>query len=408
MKRILFIISYLTGGGAEHVARKNIECFYNHKEFEIAVLTADKQYIFDKKITKYLLNDFRNSNIKKLMNTIGIRKNYILTKKYLEDFKPDIIHIHDYVAFTPSMIKALNHYKLKNACKIILTHHTYNFICTNDSLYNYRTNTTCTECIGKFDTSILKKCCTGSFITSIGKYIQKNFFKKYFTNLIDLHISPSHFLKDKLLQANNKLNIYVVSNPCIEIVKDVNLEDKKNQIVFFGRVNKEKNITTFTKFFMESKCDMELIIIGDGNSSNELCQLINNNKNNNVCFINKFLDNDSLHKIIKNAKYLILPSVWYENSPVSIIEGINESLIPIVNNLGGMKEIINTFSVGHLIDMNKKNRVLELLSSLSKSYEKDKKHLVIAHKFLENFTKEHYYETMYNIYNDITSTSNLS
>lgn len=404
MIKILFIISYLSGGGAEHVARKNIECLSNDNNYEITILTSDRVWKPISNIKIYLAEDFRKkSGLGKVISTFFDKKNYNIMQSCLNEISPDIIHIHDYIPFSPSIMKAIRNYRNNNRIKVIMTHHTYSYICTNDSLYNYRNNSLCETCIGSYDKSIIVKRCTGSFLTSTAKYIQKNIYKKYIENLIDLHISPSEFLKTKLLKTNNKLNIQVVFNPCIENINNVSLLDKTDTIVFFGRVNREKNIISFTEAFCKSKCSMKFLIIGDGNASNEIKGLINEYPHKNIEFINKFIPTDQLISKIENARYFVLPSTWYENSPVSIIEGINQSVIPIVNEIGGMKELVQLCQVGIMINMSSQSAIINFLDKL------DKKGISLNNCFEKNreilklFTTENYKTEIKRIYLELVS-----
>lgn len=404
MIKILIIISYLSGGGAEHVARKNIECLSSDNNYEITVLTSDKVWKPSSNIKIYSAEDFRKkSGLGKAISTFFDKKNYDIMQSCLNEIRPDIIHIHDYIPFSPSLMKAIRNYRNINMSKVIMTHHTYSYICTNDALFNYRNNSLCETCIGSYNKSIIVKRCTGSLLSSLAKYIQKNIYKKYMENLIDLHISPSEFLKTKLLKANDKLNVQVVYNPCIESVYNVSLLDKTKTIVFFGRVNVEKNIILFTEAFCKSNCSMKFLIIGDGNASNEIKGLINEYPQKNIEFINEFMPTDKLINKIKKARYFVLPSTWYENSPVSIIEGINQSIIPIVNEIGGMKELVQLCQVGQMINMSSQSEIINFLNKL------DKKEIGLYNSFeknretLELFTIKYYKTEIKRIYLELVN-----
>lgn len=407
MMKILFIISYLTGGGAEHVARKNIQCVANKDGFEIAVVTSDKTWKNDKQIKKYLVHDFRviDNKVSKVFKTLGIKKNYKTMIKALNEFKPNIIHIHDYVVFTPTLIQALNEYKNSNYCKVVMTHHTYNYICTNDSLFNYSTNKLCQKCIGKFDTTIIKDKCTGSLVTSCAKYLQKRKFYKHFKDLIDFHIAPSEFMKSMLVKSGvSNDTVQIIYDPCLDnIIEDQNTIKKEEVIVFFGRVNKEKNIVKFTEVFRESESNMNLLIIGVGNCEDEILSLVSKNKKGNITYINEFLNTKELYAKIKNAKYMVLPSIWYENSPVSIVESINYGLIPLVSNIGGMKELIDYFNIGHSFNPNDKLSIKDCLINLSLNYDNDKASLNLARKKLDTFLVQNYKKNIIELYMKATN-----
>lgn len=400
MIKVMVMVAYLSGGGAEHVARNNLECLLSEKTIELAALTCDTKWKNPCGITKYLLKDYRyeNNKLKSYFGVLGLSENYRLMSSYLCEFKPDIIHIHDFTIFTPSTMKAIREYKRKNHCRIIMTHHNYSCICTNDALYNYKKGIVCAKCLGKNDISIVRNCCTGSYITSIAKYMQKKSFRKYMFGMIDWNISPSVFLKEQLLKAGIKKDISVVYNPCIDMIYDQNFNNKKNLIVFFGRTNREKGILEFLEDYCSSECEMPFLIIGEGNVANTIKDIINDNPTKNITFINRFLSTDELYENIKDAKYMVLPSVWYENSPVSIVEGINLSIIPIVNGIGGMKELIDLFNIGYSIDIKGRQSVVSLLNKIENINLVSKDSIEISRDILTKFTIESYKKSILKIY----------
>ncbi len=335
-------------------------------EIKVGLLTCDKESAKSYNINTYIARDFRYKKniVSKALSSIFLKYNFKITYNCLKAFMPDVIHIHDYIPFSPSMVKALYKYKKQYSCKIMLTHHTYSFICANDALYNYKSCQLCEKCIGKFNHAIIKDNCYNNYFGSILKYLQKKNIMKYLRNIVDLHIAPSYFMKEMLLKVNKNYNIDVVYNPCIQSINMNNVE-KDNIIVYFGRISKEKNIVKIAKLFSEFNTTFRLLIIGTGESSKELINFLEDNKNSNIEFINTFLGSNTLYKTIENAKYLILPSVWYENSPVSIIEGINLGIIPLVSNIGGMKEIVDFFKIGYYFDPQDDNSILKVFKMLS-------------------------------------------
>lgn len=396
MNNILFVISHLNGGGAEHVARKNIECILTEEDYKVSLLTCDRKWKSEYGVRKYIAKDCLKD--KSPLSIIYSSSNYRVINECLKEVQPNIIHIHDFIVFSPALYKALVKYKNKHDCKIIMTHHTYNRLCTNDALYNYSKNQVCEKCIGKFDATIISDCCAGNKISSIGKYIQKKIFTHYWDNLMNADISPSEFLMNKLISNGKTNNGKVVYNPCIESIENVTLEDRDNSIVFFGRVSKEKNIVEFAKMFLKVNSELKLIVIGRGNCEVELLEVTK--ASDKIEFICDFLDTESLYKIIKKSRYFILPSVWYENSPVSIVEAINVGLIPIVSNIGGMQELIDYFGVGYTFSPTNLDEIEKIIDSLEENYCRDINRLKIARGKLDVFLVEHYKQEILNIYKE--------
>jgi len=394
----------LSGGGAEHVARNNIECFVNDSDIELAILTCDASAtkMFNLKI--FIAKDFRSIKgvFSKGIGSMYMGYNYRVVRECLTRFKPDIIHMHDYIPFSPSILKAFSEYKVRSLCKIILTHHTFSFLCTNDSLFNYSTSKLCEKCIGKFDKTIIKENCYNNYIGSIVKYLQKNRIMYFMSNLIDIHVAPSYFMKNMLLKVNNKYKVKVVYNPCIKNNFQLPHNKKENKIVYFGRISKEKNILRIAELF-DSSCSgtMQLLIIGNGDQSGELRKIVDNAINRKmIIFKNEFLSTEKLYEEIIDAKYLILPSVWYENSPVSIVEAISLGIVPIVSNIGGMKELVDYFKFGYCFNPYDDKSFVEIINNISRDNfihpRPDNKVLMK----LNLFTNKQYQKDIISIYNN--------
>lgn len=397
MKKVLLIVSSLSGGGAEHVARKNLEILLHKKDFDVAVLTCDKALWDQYPVKHYIAKDFRKvRGPGKVFATMGIPENYKMTARCLQEFRPDIIHLHNYIPFSPSMLRALKEYKEKCGCKVILTHHTYSYICTNDSLYNYSQDKLCEKCIGTFDTTIIRDNCANSRLVSLAKFLQKNKMSKFFADLVDVHISPSDFLKSELLKANPKLRVEVVRNPCVDKIGPIRLEEKEDTAVFFGRISKEKNIVAFTKKFLQAESPLKLLIIGDGPEAEKLLDLMAGVDKSRVEFIHRFLKSDELYEKIRTAKFFVLPSIWFENSPVAIVEAINLGMIPLVSSIGGMKELVELFKIGYCIDG--LNSISHTLRLAVEKYPVDLKKFAEASNALDKFSAETYKTNMINIY----------
>lgn len=77
---------------------------------------------------------------------------------------------------------------------------------------------------------------------------------------------------------------------------------KKDQIIYFGRLSKEKRVDLLIESFNKIKCDYKLKIIGDGDERDSLQFKAKNNKN--IVFTG-FLDNNELFKEIRLSKLMV-------------------------------------------------------------------------------------------------------
>ena len=82
----------------------------------------------------------------------------------------------------------------------------------------------------------------------------------------------------------------------------------------------------------------------------------------NIDFLG-FLTGEKLTEVMGNAKVLILPSVCYENCPLSILEAHSMNVPVITMNKGGMKELVDDLVTGTLIDENDTLNMIEKIKT---------------------------------------------
>ena len=107
--------------------------------------------------------------------------------------------------------------------------------------------------------------------------------------------------------------------------------------------------------------------------------------------------------MVENAYFIIGPSEWYENNPMTIIEGYAAGVPVIGTNIGGIPEIIEEGVTGYLftpansVDL---TRVVKAADSLpAEQYSNYQQNaLSFARK---HFDREKYYPQLIGFYNQL-------
>lgn len=350
--KILFInkYMYLKGGSekymfslAEELERRGHDvCFFGMKS---------KDDIVENKYGIETI-DFKDSSCKnklKFCDLIYSKKVKKKLENMIEEENPDIIHINIFnYQLTTSVIDAAKKYSKP----IVHTIHDSQICCPYHRLYNFNKMELCKKCTeGKFYYCIKNRCLDNSLGKSVLATCESYFnylTKKY--KKIDLYISPSSFMASLINDMyKNKLNIKVMNNFADDIVRSENRNYKK-YVLFFGRLSKEKGVDTFIKS-AQINSDINYKICGTGDMLDKLKDYCIKNYINNVEFLG-FNSGEELKKIIKNAKFTIYPSIWYENCPLSIIESKSMGVPVIGSDIGGIPELINDNSDGLLFRRN--------------------------------------------------------
>ena len=335
--KILHISDSYNGGGAESVFRDTI--------------LATEQLGYE---VEYFIS---NGKITPISYTFSIEY-YLKLQGKLNFLKPEIIHIHNYYHFlTPSILLAIKKYKQKNQCKVIFTAHDYHFICPNSGFQFFNKNVRRNFDINKKNINFLKKFDHRTWFHSYLKVFQfvLNYKILKLRNVIDVIISPSEFLKNVFKEYNIKQPIYVIRNP-IELKKqDIKkIKQNKNKIVMVGRLSPEKGFIEFiNKVNNEVNFYLEIHIYGTGELEEKIKEI--KLKSNIKIFMHGYIERENLIKELNKYDLFVLPSVWYENAPISIIEAGAAGLPILVPSYGGLIEMANLTETRYTFKYTEKN-----------------------------------------------------
>lgn len=258
--------------------------------------------------------------------------------------KPDIAHLHNFsFQLTPSVLSVLK----KNNIPIVWTMHDYKLICPNYRLFTQ--GEVCERCKKyKFYNCFKYRCIKNesamSFLAMLEMYLHKIILRSY--DLIDLYISPSKFLADKVISWGNKADKVKHIYNFIDLQKfSVNAESGEG-LLYFGRLSQEKGLMTLLEALKELS-EINLQIIGDGPQKAEIQDYITENNLNNVKLMG-YKTGDELYSLIKKSRLIVIPSMWYENNPIAILEAFALGKPIIGADLGGIPELVKDGQTGFL------------------------------------------------------------
>ena len=81
----------------------------------------------------------------------------------------------------------------------------------------------------------------------------------------------------------------------------------------------------------------------------------------NVEFLG-YQSGEPLQKLVSNAYFIMVPSEWYENNPMTIIEGYAAGVPVIGAKIGGIPEIIEDGRTGYLFDSGNKEELVKMIN----------------------------------------------
>lgn len=268
----------------------------------------------------------------------------------LDDFKPDVAHINNFnYQITPSIILEVHKWSKQtgNKCRIVFTAHDYQLICPNHMLNNPNTHENCEKCLGGHFMNCAKgKCIHGSIAKSAIGMMEATFWKLSGTyRYIDMMICCSEFMKTKLDSNPLFAKKTVVLHNFIDKV-EWKESTKKDYVLYFGRFSEEKGIGTLMDVCKDLP-DVQFIFAGSGSLEEKICGI------KNISNVG-FKTGAELEQMIREARFSIYPSEWYENCPFSVMESQMYGTPVLGANIGGIPELIQVGKTGELFESGNK------------------------------------------------------
>ncbi|NVO20132.1 MAG: glycosyltransferase [Bacteroidetes bacterium] len=401
--KILLINSYhYRKGGADAVyfntanlLRQNGHEVYFYSTVSDQNLPANEESYF----APYL--DFRKMQFKEKLSNwksfIYNRQAHDQLLDFLETVKPDVAHIHLFLgSLSSSILQALKRMKIP----IVHSVHDYRLICPAYLFLDGR-NHVCERCKDdKFYNCVIHRCSGKSYAQSTILALDA-YYRKYYLNpveYIDKFIFVSQFICNKhtLYDVEMSDKSEILYNYCPDIGTLVPESRKGDYFLYFGRLSREKGIATLVK--AAAKANVKLKIAGTGPWK----KTIASKKYPDIEFLG-YKSGDELWSLIRNASFVVIPSQWYENNPLTLIESYACGKPVIGARIGGIPEIVIEGKTGFLF---KPGSSSQLSGLLKRCQEMSTEEYQMMHENatafgIRNFNPEDYYKRLLWIYESL-------
>jgi glycosyltransferase involved in cell wall biosynthesis len=264
-------------------------------------------------------------------------------ERLLRDLAPDVVNFHHVMGFGIQALRATR--RALGDVPIVFTLHEYLPICANHGqMIKTKSGALCQK-------ASASDCGVCFPEIGPGNLLRRELFIKSFLGLADAFVSPSHFLLERyaewgldparLVMIENGLDGGPVAPP-----RPIPAGGKRNRFAFFGQLNPFKGIKVLvdavTRIPQDVWGDAILYIFG-GNLEHqpeefqrdvrELFRLAGRR----LRFMGSYKSADLPH-LMQEVDWTIVPSTWWENSPVVIQEAFHHGRPIIASDIGGMAE----------------------------------------------------------------------
>lgn len=298
-------------------------------------LYKEKEYFWHVNMSDYL---FFRSNQRYSIDTFFV--------PFLKTINPDIIHINHYIHIGLEIIPVIKRTLLNS--KIILTLHEYLPICYHNG-----------QMVKRYDFSLCFKSspeeCNVCF-PEVSKelfFLRKHRIMSIFED-VDIFVAPSNFLKSRFVEWGiSQDKIKVIENGFPKFTKlpprKLKMGEGRNRFAFFGQINIYKGLHIvlegLTSLPPSKLKKIKLYINGPKieNLSPQIKKLIEKplehlSKTGVISWIGTYRTIEEQKYRMLNTDWVIVPSIWWENSPLVIQEAFGMGRPVICSNIGGMAE----------------------------------------------------------------------
>jgi len=389
-------------GGAEVVflGLRDLLKKHGHEVIDFSMHHPDN---FESKYSDYFVHQVDFNTKKGVIDSIKTAKKVISYKEaahkleeLIKKTQPDIAHIHNFnYQLTPSILEVLKRYNIP----VVWTLHDYKRMCPNYKLFTQ--GSACERCkTHKYYNCIRYNCMDG-----LGKSVTaaaESYFHwlRQSYSAISHYIVPSQFMGDKLAEWE------IVDAPVSHIYNYIDAQaitpdyTPGEYVLFVGRLSKEKGVRDILTAAKRTP-HIPYKIVGTGPLEGELKDYAKKLDLKNVEFLG-YKEKEEVYTLIRGAAFMLIPSVWYENNPLSLLEAFAFGKPVIGTRMGGIPELIKGNIHGTLVNPNKPEELSQAIDSLYKQPHEIERMGKAARQFVEqNMNEQLFYKKHLEVYEEV-------
>jgi len=314
----------------------------------------------------------------------------------IDEFKPDIMHVHNYkFLLSPSIFKAAK----DRGVATCLTLHNYRLACpAGQFLCNGRI---CEDCLDGFPYRMLwRQCIPGSFLANVVQlylYIGTR-KRKLLAPWIDAYIALSEFGRNKFIEGGLPADkVFVKPNFMSDPINGQTANKDMHGAIFVGRLSKEKGVAPLLNAWKD--IEYPLTIVGDG----PLRDGLEKSAPDNVRFVG-FKSHQEVLALIVNSAFMIFPSEWYEGFPLSLLEAMAIGRPVIASDLGPRHGIVRDGKTGLLFKAGDPDDLRQKVQRLiNHPHECEQMGEAARKEYLQKYTPEKNYKMLMDVYYKLVS-----
>jgi glycosyltransferase involved in cell wall biosynthesis len=320
----------------------------------------------------------------------------------LKSFRPDVIHVHN---FQPTLSPAVFFCAKRAGVPVVHTLHNYRLICASAGLF--RSGEICQDCVKarSFLPGIMHSCYRNSRLGSAAVGANMAFHSAIgtWTRRVDRYIALTESSRALLTQFRIPPELVRIKP---NFVEDVAVGNGSGDFALFtGRLTEEKGINTLMEADRRFSLAMPIYVAGNGPLMSQIQQAAE--RPGSKLRILGWQERVEVQRLMREAKVMLVPSIWHEPMPMAIVESLATGLPVIATRMGGLPEIIDDGVTGKLIPPSDAEALAKAIEELATSHENlQAMRLAARSSYERRFSEDENYRILMNIYGEISSKAN--
>lgn len=390
--KILLANKFYYRRGGDCVYTINLEQLLKGHGHQVAVFAMDFPENLSTEFSKYFPSEVKFKPgigmFETLVRPFGSAETKKKFKKLLDDFKPDVVHLNNIHTQLSPILAEIAH---ERGVKVVWTLHDYKLLCPRyDCLKNGQT--ICEECFENKHKVLDYRCMKNSKVASVLAYREAVAWpRERLEKCTDSFICPSQFMANKMAQGGFDKGKLIPLCNFIDTEKCKRGDNfaKEDYYCYVGRLSHEKGTQTLIEA-ANMLPNRRLVVVGGGPIEEELRSVAGTH----VDFVG-FKQWDEIKTLVGRARFVVVPSEWYENNPLSVIEAKSLGTPVLGANVGGIPELIQNGVSGMTFES---RNVADLKDKIESMFAMKFDYAHIAEMSLTQYGAEDYYDRLMKIY----------
>ncbi len=274
------------------------------------------------------------------LDTLWSRRTVREMRERLAQFRPAVVHVHNtFPLLSPSLYWAC----AEAGVPVVQTLHNFRLFCPQAMFL--RDGKVCEDCLGRAPLPAIQHGCYRGSRAQTGVLAGMLMLHRAlgtWQHKVSRYIALNSFCRDKFIEAGLPADRIVIKPNFVEALAP-SADTPRRGFLFVGRLSPEKGVATLAQAWRLHEGAAQLSIAGTG-PEDALLQGLPRAE------VLGALPLAQIQKRMLSATALVLPSIWYENFPRTLVEAMGAGLPVIASRIGALAALVQDGETGLLFE----------------------------------------------------------